>query len=745
MSLTMRILTTFTLLAVTMAAPALAQPKYPFQDPALDPERRIDNALSLLTLDEKIDGLGASGVESARLGIRKMAIGEALSGVVLGGPMSTLVDAFPNAPADLKMQPTPTTQFSQGVGFGRTWDPALVRKAGDVIGSEARYIYENGKNSKAFLVLLTPNADLARDPRWGRTQESYGEDPLLDGTLAAALIQGIQGGDPKHWQAASLVKHFLANSNEEGRYGSTSDFDVRLLREYYSMPFRMAFVEGGARSFMASYNAWNKVPMTVNPILRDIAMKEWGVDGIICTDAGSLGNLVSQHKYYPDLKQAAAASIKAGINMYLAIFENYKMAVKGALDDKLLSEAEIDAALRGSLCTGIRLGLLDAPGASPFAKLKGAPDPVNSPAHNAIAKQVALESVVLLKNANGMLPLDRNALKSVAVIGPLADAVLPDFYGGVPPYTVTPLAAIKQKVGAGVTVTYAADDSNGLAVKAAQASDIAIVVVGNHPTCHRTPQKLLQGLMATAACDDPSEGMEGSDRKSLTLTQEELIQKIYKANPKTVVVLISSAPYTINWTEANVPAILHTSHNGQEEGSAIADVLFGDYNPAGRLVHTWVSSVDQLPPMMDYNIRHGRTYLYFKGKPLYPFGYGLSYTTLQYSRLRISAPRLAKRGEVLVVVDVTNAGTRDGEEVVQVYVRFSGSKVERPLKELAGFQRVKIPHGRTQTVWIPLKASALAYWDETRNAWSTETGPVEIFVGGSSADERLSKSIPVVE
>ena len=742
----MRILTTLALAVVTLAAPALAQPKYPFQDPALDPEKRIDNALSLLTLDEKIAGLGMSGVESARLGIRKMNIGEALSGVVLGGPMSTLLDAFPGASPELKMQPTPTTQFSQGVGFGRTWDPALVRKAGDVIGSEARYIFENGKNSKAFLVLLTPNADLARDPRWGRTQESYGEDPMLNGTLAAALIQGIQGGDPKHWQAASLVKHFLANSNEDGRYGSTSDFDVRLLREYYSMPFRMAFVEGGARSYMASYNAWNKVPMTVNPILRDITMKEWGVDGIICTDAGSLGNLVSQHKYYPDLKQAAAASIKAGINMYLAIFENYKAAVKGALDDKLLSLAEIDAALRGSLRTGIRLGLLDAPGASPFAKLKGAPDPVNSPAHNAIAKQVALESVVLLKNANSMLPLDRKALKSVAVIGPLADAVLPDFYGGVPPYTVTPLAAIKQKVGPGVTVTYVADDSNGLAVQAAQASDIAVVVVGNHPTCHRTPQQLIQGLItSTAACADASEGMEGSDRRSLTLTQEELIQKIYKANPKTVVVLISSAPYAINWTEANVPAILHTSHNGQEEGSAIADVLFGDYNPAGRLVHTWVSSVDQLPPMMDYNIRHGRTYLYFNGKPLYPFGYGLSYTTFQYSRLRISAPRLRKRAEVEVVVDVTNTGTRDGDEVVQVYVRFAGSKVARPLKELAGFKRVSIPRGATRTVWVPLKGSALAYWDETRNAWSTETGPVQIFVGGSSADERLSTSIPVVE
>ncbi len=741
----MRIPITLAMTVVTMAAYASAQSKYPLQDPALDPEKRIDNALSLLTLDEKIAGLGMSGVESARLGIRKMDIGEALSGVVLGGPMATLFDAFPGAPPESRMQPTPTTQFSQGVGFGRTWDPALVRKAGDVIGSEARYIYENGKNSKAFLVLLTPNADLARDPRWGRTQETYGEDPLLNGTLAAALIQGIQGTDPKHWQAASLVKHFLANSNEDGRYGSTSDFDVRLLREYYAMPFRMAFVEGGARSYMASYNAWNKIPMTVNPILRDITMKEWGVDGIICTDANSLGNLVSRHKHYPNLKQAAAASIKAGINMFLVIMEDYKTAVKGALADKLLSESEIDAALRGSLRTGIRLGLLDAPGASPFAKLKGAPDPVNSPAHNAIAKQVALESVVLLKNANGMLPLDRKALKSVAVIGPLADAVLPDFYGGVPPYAVTPLAAIKQKVGPGVTVTYAADDSDGAAVKAAQSSDLAIVVVGNHPTCNRTPQQLLQGLMVGATCADMSEGMESADRKSLTLTQEELIQKIYKANPKTVVVLVSSAPYAIAWTQENIPAILHTSHNGQEEGSAIADVLFGDYNPAGRLVHTWVQSIDQLPPMMDYNIRHGRTYLYFKEKPLYPFGYGLSYTTFRYSNLRVSAPVLKPGGEVSVSVDVTNTGARDGDEVVQLYVRFSRSKVERPLKELRGFDRVSIPHGQTRTVRVPLKASTLAYWDEIRNGWSTEPGPVQVFVGGSSADERLSASIRVVE
>jgi len=290
----------------------------------------------------------------------------------------------------------------------------------------------------------------------------------------------------------------------------------------------------------------------------------------------------------------------------------------------------------------------------------------------------------------------------------------------------------------------AADDST-VAVQAAQTSDLAIVVVGNHPTCDRTPQKFIQGFLAGAACDDAGEGMENSDRRSLTLTQEELIKKVYQANPKTVVVLVSSAPFAIAWTQENVPAILHTSHNGQEEGSAIADVLFGDYNPAGRLVHTWVSSIDQLPPMMDYNIRHGRTYLYFKGKPLYPFGYGLSYTKFQYANLQVSAPTLKAGGEVNVSVDVANTGERDGDEVVEVYARVSGSKVERPLKQLIGFERVAIPRGKTRTVRIPLKASSLAYWDETRNGWSTEPGPVQVFVGKSSADEQLSATIRVVE
>jgi beta-glucosidase len=697
------------LMLTLAAAPVTGQFQYPFQDPNVPIEARIDNVLSLMTLEEKLAAMGMGGIRVPRLGIRGTGIGEALSGVVLGGPMMSLMappagggqapGGAPPAvgsgqqtpsfgiegldPKELlemfQAKPVPTTQFPQGVGLARTWNPGLVRRAGAVIGSEARYIYENGKTRQAALVLLTPNADLARDPRWGRTQETYGEDAFLNGTMAAALIRGIQGDDPRYWQAASLLKHFLANSNERNRYGSSSDFDARLFREYYSAPFRMGFVEGGARSYMTAYNAWNKVPLTSHPALRNITMKEWGVDGIICTDAGGFTNQVTKHKFYATRKEAAAATIKAGVNLFL---DGYQDAVKEALKDGSLKESDIDAALRGSFRTLIRLGLLDPPAQVPYAKWKGAPDPVNSDVHNGVERQVALESVVLLKNSAGLLPLNRQSLKSIAVIGPLADEVLPDLYSGQPPYGVTPLEGIRRKVAAGVTINYARDNTNQAAVKAAKSSEVAVVVVGNHPLCGGKINILESFAKDDSRCALAGEGMENNDRSSLELEQEALIKEVYQANPKTVVALVSGAPYAINWTEEYVPAILHTSHAGQEEGYALAEVLFGDYNPAGRLVQTWVRSLDQLPPMMDYNIRNGRTYMYFRGTPLYPFGYGLSYTSFKYSNLRTSAPALAPGGQVTVSVDVTNTGTRDGDEVVQLYVSYPNSKVSRPLKEL---------------------------------------------------------------
>jgi len=700
---------------------ACSQNRYPFQDSALDTEKRIDNILSLMTIDEKIGCLEInSGVP--RLGIPNAGGSEGLHGLSRKG--------------DFGGKAIPTTQFAEVIGMAETWDPALIQRAGTVQGYEARYIYNSPKYNEKVLIVWGPNSDLARDPRWGRNNESYGEDPFFTGTMAVAFIRGMQGDDPKYWQAASLMKHFFANSNETTRGKSSSDFDDRLMREYYSVPFRMGVVEGGSESFMTSYNAWNGVPMTVNPVVKNMAIKEWGLNGIISSDATAIELMVNQHHYYKTMEEAAAASIKAGISQILAFYLRTPQQLKAALADKSLTVADIDADLRGKFRTLIRLGLLDPPAMVPYAKIgaAGEPEPWTTDKNKSVALQVARESVVLLKNAGNFLPLDKSAIKSIAVVGPQADKVLIDQYSGNPPYTISPLKGIKDKLGPRVTVTYAANNENDAAVRAAKASDVAVVVVGNHPICGATNiASIFNFDVSSKPCADKSEGREGRDRESIDLTQEELVKQVYAANPKTVMVLVSSFPYAINWSQANVPAILHTTHSVQEQGTALADVLFGDYSPAGRTNQTWPKSLDQLPPMMDYNIRDGRTYMYFKGEPLYPFGYGLSYTTFSYSNL--------KYGNSLVSVDVTNTGKRTGDEVVQLYVQHLTSKVERPNKELKGLARVSLQPGQKKTVRIPFKTSSLAWWN--KDHWEVEPETIRLVVGGSSADVRLQKAVAV--
>ncbi len=683
--------------ALLMAAPMplSSQSQYPFQNPRMPLERRVDNILSLMTLDEKLACL-ATSTAVPRLHIPDAGGTEGLHGLVRKG--------------DFSQKAATTTQFPEVIGMASTWDPELIRRAGQIQGYEARYIHQSEKYKSPVLIVWGPNADLARDPRWGRNNESYGEDAFLTGTLSVAFIKGMQGTDPKYWQAASLMKHFLANSNETTRGSSSSDFDEQLLRDYYSVPFRMGFVEGGAKSFMASYNAWNKVPMTVNPILKTLAVKEWGADGIISSDALAVELMLNPRRYYKTQEQALADSIKAGIGQVLTFFLNIPKVTKQALDDHLLAESDIDAALKGKFRTVIRLGLLDPPDAVTYSRIGAAEEvePWTTAKHKRAALEMARESVVLLKNANEFLPLDRHAIQSIAVIGPRAGEVSIDLYGGKPPYAIAPLQGIRNKVGDGVTVNYAADNTDDAAVKAARASDVAVVVVGNHPTCGAT--KIIEIFnmdVSSKPCADPGEGREGRDRESINLSQEELIKQVYAANPKTVVVLVSSFPYAINWTEQNVPAILHIAHAAQEQGTAVADVLFGDYNPAGRLNQTWPKSLDQLPPMMDYDIRHGRTYTYFKGEPLYPFGYGLSYATFQYANLRAGGGKVS--------VDVTNTGKRAGDEVVQIY------DVRAGLKHLRAFQRVALKPQEKRTVEMPLKVEPGA----------------QIVAGGSSADEKL--------
>lgn len=707
-------------IALAGIVPAFAQQKkYLFNDPSLPVEKRIDNLLSLMTTDEKIDCLGTR-TAVPRLGVMSFGSSEGIHGVVQREKRGN-------------HEPIPTTQFPQPVGMGESWDPELVRQAGAVQGYEARFITQTAKYDRQILMLWGPQSDLARDPRWGRSEEVYGEDPFFNGTMAVSFIKGLQGDDPKYWQAAALLKHFLANSNEDGRNYSSSDFDQRLFWEYYSVPFRMGFLEGGAKAVMASYNGWNGTPMAINPILKSILRDKWGVE-VISSDGGAVHLLVDPRHAFPNQEEAVIACLKAGINQFL---DRYQEETKKALKDGRIDEKLIDDLLRPKFRVSIKLGLLDPPDMVPYTKIKDAPEPWNTDKDRDVSKKMALESVVLLKNAKDFLPLKKDGIKSIAVIGPLADSVHWDWYGGTPPYAVTPLAGIRELVGPNVTVNYAASELGNAAINAARKSDVAVVVIGNDPTCG--PDMAHDWYSnGTFPCSEPSDGREGRDRESLTMTQEQLVKQVFAVNPKTVVVLISSFPEAINWSQEHVPAILHMAHSSQDEGTALAKVLFGEYNPGGHLVVTWPKSITDLPPMMDYDIRHGRTYMYFKHEPMYPFGFVLSYTTFKFSNLRTSAPRVAKDGMVSVSVDVTNTGSVAGDAVVQMYVAHPKSKVQRPTQELKGIQRVTVQPNETKTVQIPLKASTLAYWNEKAQALQVEPEPIQIRIGSSSADIQLT-------
>jgi beta-glucosidase len=495
---------------------------------------------------------------------------------------------------------------------------------------------------------------------------------------------------------------------------------------------------------MASYNAWNGVTMMVNPVLKDVMIKEWGNDGIICTDGGALGLLITAHHAYPDKEQGVAAAIKAGINHFL---DNYKDDLNKALKDGLVTEADIDAVEKNLLRVYLRLGEMDPPGADPYAQIgvqttgpnvhaeDASAPPWDQDASKALARLATDESIVLLKNEANTLPLDRTKLKTIAVIGPWADQVLLDWYSGTPPYFVSVIDGIREAAGSGVKVLYS-DGSNVAEAQAmAKKADVAIVVVGNHPECNAGWNQ----------CPTPSNGKESVDRKTIVLEQEDLVKQIFAANPKTIEVLRSSFPYAIVWSQQNLPAIVHITHNSQEEGHGLADVLFGDYSPAGRLTQTWNTGDAQLLPLMDYNLLHGRTYMYSKDKPLYAFGYGLSYTTFKYEKIETSASKRAGSVHVQVRIHVRNTGNRASDEVVQLYVQHLGSAVPRPQLELKGFRRVHIEAGRSTEVKMELNGRDLAYWDSAAHTWQIEKEKVRLLAGGSSDNLPLKLTVDIAD
>lgn len=685
-----------------------------FNDPAINEEQRLDDLIARMTLDEKVDALG-NNTQVPRLGIQASGSVEGLHGIVLGGP--TYGDRAN----------TPTTGFPQAYGLGETWDTDLLHRVATYISTENRYLFQNAKYRKSGLIMWTPNVDLGRDPRWGRTEECYGEDAFLTSRLAVAFIKGIQGDHPKYWRNASLMKHFLSNSNEYGRTFSSSNYSDKLFREYYAYPFYKGVTEGESQALMTAYNAYNGTPCIMHPVLRNIVMKEWGLNGTLLTDGGAFRLLLSDHKRFDnDRAAAAAACIKAGITKFL---DEYKDAVYEALHRKLISVEDIEKAIRGNLRISLKLGLLDHAEDNPYAAI-GVTDtiaPWSKPETKVLVREATLKSVVLLKNKDHLLPLDRHKIKKIAVIGQRATEVLQDWYAGKPFYTVNVLDAIREEAGNDIEVRYVKTNRMDSARTVAAWADVAIVCVGNHPTCDAGWEQ----------APVISEGKEAVDRQSLQLDQEDLLLQVAQTNPNTIGVLISSFPYAINRANQTVPALLHLTQCSQELGHAVSDVIFGHYNPAGRLTQTWVKNITDLPHMMDYDITHGRTYMYFKEKPLYPFGYGLSYTRFNYSGTTLN-DRVIERGDTLrVCFNLKNSGDMDGDEVVQLYVSARKHTDKDPIKQLKAFQRISLRKGETKKVELPVPYTELQVWDEKQNRFILPDKEMTLEIGASSSDIRL--------
>jgi beta-glucosidase len=718
-------------LALSRVAYSQESEKPLYLDPSQSVQKRTEDLISRLTLEEKATLLNHNGPDVERLGIRADKWNQCLHGVCWDRP---------------------TTMFPVSIAMAATWDPARINEVASAISDEARGVYNfwhqqpDVKAEHKGLIYRAPVINISRNPYWGRINECYGEDPFLTGRIGVAYVQGLQGKDPKYLKLVSTLKHFAVNNVEKDRQKLSASVSERMLHEYWLPHFRDCIVEGGAQSIMASYNAINGVPNNINSLLlAGILKQQWGFQGFVVSDLGGVNSMVNGHlQGKTGFEEAVANSLKAGCDFSDAEFMKY---IPGAVRDGLLPEARLNDALYRVLHDRIRLGEFDPPGMVPYSSIS--PSVICSPEHRALALETARESIVLLQNRDRLLPLDKNQLKRIAVIGPHAAMFTPGGYSGRADRPVNPLQGLKNRASPDAAILSAkgceifsgpprqtnGTNSTQAAISAETASiaeaagiaknaDVAIVFVGT-----------------TGAIES-----EGRDRTSLALPgrQEELIEAVFAANPKTVVVLLNAGPLTIPWVKEHIPAIVEAWWNGVEGGDAIADVIFGDYNPAGRMPLTVYASESQVPPQDEYDITKGFTYMYINGRPLFAFGHGLSYTTFKYGTLALSDRRIAADGQVTATIDVTNAGNRAGDEVVQLYVHEVKPSVKRPAEELRGFRRIHLAPGETRSVAITVPAEKLAFYDENIHAFRVNPGPFQIMVGGSSDDIRAEAGIEVV-
>jgi len=758
------------LVVVIIAAVAGAQQTLPdYRNKSLPVDKRVADLLSRMTLEEKVEQIAGGrhgglldisgrftperaeakfrelfrednnvspydaavlrnaaqryAIEKTRLGIPRLFQGEALHGYMANG----------------------STSFPQCLGLASTWDPELVRQVFNAAADEAA--------SAGTDQVFTPVLDLARDPRWGRTEETYGEDPYLVSRMGVAAIEGLQGGPKEGAQGDNFpidrhhvmatAKHFIHGQMEGGRNTGPSNISERELRESFFVPFEAAVKEAQAGSVMASYNEIDGIPNHINHwLLGTVLRKEWGFQGYITSDGGALQMLYETHHVAAGPADAAREAIAAGVDYDLSDGSVYRTLTEQVKEGKV-PQADVDRAVTKVLEAKYRLGLFDNPYIDPAYTARI----TNSPEHQRLAFKAALEAIVLLKNEGNLLPLDAKKIKTIAVIGPNAADVHVGGYSREPGHGVSVLDGIRQRLaGTGVNVVYSEGckitdavegwrgwyandvklidpsmqvDNIRAAAEMARKADVAIVVVGENESTNR----------------EAWSEIHTGDRDSLDLlgAQKQLIKAVLDTGTPTVVFLLNGRPLAINFTAEHVPAILEGWYLGEEGGTAAAAALFGDvYNLFGKLPVTFPRSVGQLPAYYDHKPSRNRSYEFVDNSPLFPFGFGLSYTTFRFDNLRIDPVKMGAGATATVRVDVTNTGQREGDEVAQLYIHQRLSLVTQPVMALRGFRRVSLKSGEKTTVEFKLTPEDLAIYDENMHR-VVQPGMFDIMVGPSSA------------
>ncbi len=691
-----------------------AQDKMIYKDQSQSIDIRVKDLVSRLTLEEKVSLLGYQSKAVPHLGIPAYNWwNEALHGVARAGE---------------------ATIFPQAIGMAATFNNDLLKQVSTAISTEARAKYnlaiaQDRHLQYMGLTFWTPNINIFRDPRWGRGQETYGEDPYLTATMGTAFVKGLQGDDPHYLKASATAKHFAVHSGPE----ATRDYfdaivDEKDLRETYLYAFH-ALVNGGVESVMSAYNRVNGVPNSINKVLlTDILRKEWGFKGHVVTDCGALNDVYNTHKTLPGPVETAAAAIKAGVNLDCSTVLQ-EDAVK-AVNQGLLTEKEIDNALSALLRTEFKLGFYDDAALIPFHTY-GA-DSVNNAAHIALARKAAEQSMVLLKNDHDVLPLKKSDYSSIMVLGPNAasyDAMVGNYHGTSK--VVNFVEGITAAAGPGTRVEYDQgsdykDTTHFGGTWAAGNCDATIAVIGLSP--------VLEGEAGDAFL---SEG--GGDKKNLSLPASEIafmkeLRKSVKNKPL-IAVITAGSDIDIDAIAPYADAILFAWYPGEQGGNALADIVFGNISPSGHLPLTFYKSLSNLPAYNDYNMK-GHTYRYYSGPVQYPFGFGLSYTSFSYSQTGNLKSKYQGTDTITITVQVKNTGIMDGDDVIQAYIEYP--KVDRmPLKELKSFKRVSIKKGDTQSVTIKIPVAELQKWDMTKHGWKIYPGDYKLIIGENSQDEKL--------